>query len=146
MSTGTKALCRRFDVAGHVFGEVENGEWRPPDVDDVDEHHRVVVRQMDIDVVRQMIGAVPRQLDALAGDVKSAAVLERLFRCGRAAWRRCRAAEAAASPRGRCEGRSCRKGRMRRRDRRGGASSGTICIQARLRDPNQRPVRRRNYL
>ncbi len=77
-----KRLGRRFDEAGHVFGEVQNGKRRPPDVDDVNEHHRVVIRQMDIDVVGRGIGAMPRQLDALAADVQRAAVLERLFRCG----------------------------------------------------------------
>ena len=38
-----------------------------------------MVGQMDEDVVRRMIGAVPSQLDAVASDLEGAAVLEGLF-------------------------------------------------------------------
>src|SRR3982074_2470660 len=73
---------RGLDVAGHVPGEVALADRRPTRVDYVDEHQRVVVGQMDEDVVRRVIGAVPGQLDALASDLKGAAVLEGLFWCG----------------------------------------------------------------
>ena len=73
---------RGLDVAGHVLGEVALVDRRPARVDDVDEHQRVVVGQVDEDVVRRVIGAVPGELDALASDLESAAVLEGLFRRG----------------------------------------------------------------
>ena len=55
-----------LDVAGHVLCEVDEVDGRPPGVDDVDEHEGVVVREVDEDVVRRVVGAVPRQLDAFA--------------------------------------------------------------------------------
>ena len=76
------AVSGGLDVAGHVLGEVALADRRPARVDDVDEHERVVVGQMDEDVVRRVIGAVPGQLDALASDLEGATVLEGLFWCG----------------------------------------------------------------
>jgi hypothetical protein len=43
-------LVRGVDVPGHVLAEVEVVDRRPAVVDD--EHERVVVREMDVDVVR----------------------------------------------------------------------------------------------
>jgi hypothetical protein len=51
-------------------------------MDDVDEHQRLMAGQMDEDVVRRVIGAVPGQLDALAADLEHAADLEGLIRRG----------------------------------------------------------------
>ena len=76
------AVSGGLDVAGYVIGEVALADRRPSRVDDVDEHERGVVGQMDKDVVRRVIGAVPGQLDALASDLESAAVLEGFFWCG----------------------------------------------------------------
>src|SRR5216683_2713969 len=59
---------RRRDVARNVFGEVGDGDRRPSRVDDVDQHQRVVVRKVDVDVVRRVIRPAPRELDALATD------------------------------------------------------------------------------
>src|SRR5262249_59965540 len=64
---------RRRDVAGHVFAEVEVVDRHPARVDDVDEHQGVVVRKVDVDVVRRVVGAVPGQLDAFTADVQGAA-------------------------------------------------------------------------
>jgi hypothetical protein len=55
---------------------------RPTRVDDVDQHQRCVVGQVNEDVVRRVVVAVPRQLDPLAPDFQCAVVLERLL------WRR----------------------------------------------------------
>jgi hypothetical protein len=70
---------RGFDVAGHVLGELALANRRPARVDYVDEHQRVVVGEMDEDVVGRVVGAVPGQLDAFASDLEGAAVLEGLF-------------------------------------------------------------------
>ena len=70
------------DVALHVLGEVALVHRRPAWVDDVDEHERVVVGQVDEDVVGRVVCAVPGQLDALAADLQRAAILEGLFGCG----------------------------------------------------------------
>ena len=43
---------------------------------DVDEHEGVVAREMNVDVVRRVIGAVPRQLDPLTPDLQGVAVGE----------------------------------------------------------------------
>jgi hypothetical protein len=58
------------------FGEVDR---RPTRVDDVDEHERVVVGQVDDDVVGRVVRAVPGQVDALAADLQRPVVLERLL-------------------------------------------------------------------
>ena len=70
---------RRLDVAGDVLGQVGDVDRRPAGIDDVDEHQRVVVRQVDDDVVGRVVGAVPGQVDPLAADLERAAVLERLL-------------------------------------------------------------------
>ena len=68
-----------LDVAGDVLGQVGDVDRRPARVDDVDQHQRVVVGQVDDDVVGRVVGAVPGQVDALAADLEGAAVLERFF-------------------------------------------------------------------
>jgi hypothetical protein len=73
---------RGGDVTLHVLGEVALAHRRPARVDDVDEHQGVVVGQVNEDVVRRMVAAVPGQLDALAADLKRVPVLEGLLRCG----------------------------------------------------------------
>src|SRR6478735_6246328 len=73
---------RGGDVAGHVFAEVEVVDGHPPGVDDVDEHERVVVRKVDVNVVRRVVGAVPGQLDAFPAAVQGVAVGEGHRRCG----------------------------------------------------------------
>src|SRR6185369_12245747 len=50
---------RSLDVSGDVLGEVAEVHRRPAWIDDVDEHQRVVVRQVDVDVVGRGVGAVP---------------------------------------------------------------------------------------
>ena len=70
---------RRLDVAGDVLGQVGDVDRRPARIDDVDQHQRVVVGQVDDDVVGRVVGAVPGQVDALAADLEGAAVLERLL-------------------------------------------------------------------
>ena len=92
---------RRLEVARDVLGQVREVNRRPARVDDVDEHQRVVVGQVDEDVVGRVVGAVPGELDAFAADLERAAVLERLL-VAEAARDRRRAAAAAASPRARC--------------------------------------------
>src|SRR5205807_3482272 len=71
---------RGRNVARNVFGQVGHGDRRPSRVDDVDQHQRVVVRKVGVDVVRRMIRAAPRKLDAFATDFQRAAVGERLLR------------------------------------------------------------------
>src|SRR6266850_2113691 len=71
---------RRPHVSLHVLGEIADVNRRPARVDDVDEHQRVVVRQVDIDVVRRMIAPQPRELDALSADLERATVLEDFLR------------------------------------------------------------------
>jgi len=44
-------------------------DGRPAGIDDVDQHQRVVIGQVDDDVVRRVVGAVPGQVDPLAADV-----------------------------------------------------------------------------
>ncbi len=73
---------RSFDGAGDVFVEVEDVKGRPTREDEVNEHERVVIRQVNIYVVGRMIGAVPCQLDALAANVQCPLVLENLLRGG----------------------------------------------------------------
>ena len=70
---------RRLDVAGDVLGQVRDVDRRPARVDDVDQHQRVVVGQVDDDVVGRVVGAVPGQVDPLAADLERAAILEGLL-------------------------------------------------------------------
>jgi hypothetical protein len=51
----------------------------PARVDDVDQHQRVVVWEVDDNVVRRVIGTVPGQVDGLTADLQRAAVLEGLL-------------------------------------------------------------------
>ncbi|HEX9518697.1 MAG TPA: hypothetical protein VF940_21275 [Streptosporangiaceae bacterium] len=67
---------RGLDVAGDVLAEVEVVDGYPAGVDDVDEHQRVVVREVDVDVVRRVVGSAPGQLGALIRDLQGAAVGE----------------------------------------------------------------------
>ena len=53
---------------------------RPTREDEVNEHERVVIRQVDVYVVGRVIGAVPGQFDALAANVQRPLVLENLIR------------------------------------------------------------------
>src|SRR2546429_9410751 len=75
-------LVRGADVPGHVLAEVEVVDGHPAGVDDVDEHERVVVREMDVDVVRRVVGPVVGQLDPFAADLELVAVLEGDLRGG----------------------------------------------------------------
>src|SRR6266550_2922878 len=77
-----QGVRRRLDVAGDVLGQVGDVHRCPAGVHDVDQHQRVVVGQVDDDVVRRVVGAVPGQVDALAADLECAAVPERLLRRG----------------------------------------------------------------
>src|SRR4029077_14864343 len=67
------------DVTRNVFGEVGHGDRRPSGVDDVNQHQRVVVRKVDVDVVRRVIRPAPLELDAFATDFQRAVVGERLL-------------------------------------------------------------------
>src|SRR2546425_9103353 len=71
---------RSRDVARNVFGEVAHRDRCPSRVDDVDQHQGVVVRKVDVDVVRGVIRPAPFELDAFATDFQRAAVSERLLR------------------------------------------------------------------
>jgi hypothetical protein len=57
-------------VPGDVLAEVDAVEGHPAGEDDVDEHEGVMVREVDVDVVRRVVAAVPGQLDALAADLQ----------------------------------------------------------------------------
>src|SRR6266436_7840542 len=74
-------LWRRH-VPHDVLGEIADVNRRPARVHDVDEHQRVVIGQVDVDVVGRMIGSLPGELDASPADVESAAVLEDFLRRG----------------------------------------------------------------
>jgi hypothetical protein len=56
---GGRVLAGVDAVAGHPAGE-----------DDCDEHEGVVTLEMEIDEVRRVVGAVPRQIYLLAADVQ----------------------------------------------------------------------------
>src|SRR5439155_20167574 len=71
---------RRLDVPGHVLAEVQAINRHPARVHDVDEHQRVVVREVDETVVRRVVGAVPRQLDTFTTDLQVAVIGKRLVR------------------------------------------------------------------
>src|SRR6266508_2031674 len=72
----SERVRRRLDVAGDVLAQVRGVDGRPARIDDVDQHQRVMVGQVDEDVVGRVVGAVPCQVDALAADLEAAAVLE----------------------------------------------------------------------
>ena len=78
-------MVRRGDIADPIFGEVEVVDGHPAGIDDVDQHQRVVVGEVDVAVVRRVIGPVPRKLDAFTADLERAAILEGLLgsRAGR---------------------------------------------------------------
>src|SRR5712671_5001605 len=63
-------------VPGDVLGQVGVIDRHPAGVDHVDEHQGVVAGEVDIDVVRRVVGAVPGQLDALAPDLEGVVVGE----------------------------------------------------------------------
>ncbi|MCW2895257.1 MAG: hypothetical protein JWO75_4746 [Actinomycetia bacterium] len=67
-------------VADNVLAEVGVVDGHPAGVDDVDEHEGVVVGEVDVDVVRRVVGAVPGQLDPLAPHLQGVAVGERHLR------------------------------------------------------------------
>jgi hypothetical protein len=64
-------------VADHVLAEIEVVDGHPAGVDDVDEHEGVVAREMDVDVIRRVVGAVPGQLDSLPSHLQGVSVGER---------------------------------------------------------------------
>src|SRR6266542_3804723 len=66
-------------VAGHVLAEVEVVDRHPAGVDHIDEHQRVVAGEVDVDVVRRVVGAVPGQFHALAADLEGVTVGEGHF-------------------------------------------------------------------
>src|ERR1700694_1399003 len=70
---------RARDRAGNGLGGVIEGDGGPTGVNDVHEHQRVVVGQVDVDVVRRVVGPVPGKLDTLAADPDREAVLEGLL-------------------------------------------------------------------
>jgi hypothetical protein len=69
---------RGSDGAGDVLVDVEAVVRRPARQEDVDQHQRVVVGEVDVDVVRRVVRAVPRQVDPLAADAQRTPGLERL--------------------------------------------------------------------
>src|SRR5689334_4018290 len=73
---------RGGDVPGDVLGQVDVVDGHPAGVDDVDEHQGVVAGEVDVDVVRRVVGAVPGQLDALPAHLQGVAVGEGDLWCG----------------------------------------------------------------
>jgi hypothetical protein len=69
-------LVRRVDVAGDLLREIEVVDRHPSRIHDVDEHQRVVVREVDEDVVRRVVRALEARLDPLASDLEGVGVLE----------------------------------------------------------------------
>src|ERR1700733_10587144 len=67
---------RGAGVPDDVVAEVEVVDGYPAGVDHVNEHQGVVVREVDVDVVRGVVGAVPGQFDPLAADFQGVAVGE----------------------------------------------------------------------
>lgn len=70
--------CGGLDVALHVLGEALVHR-RPARVDDVHEHERVVVGQMDVDVVGRVVRTEPCEVDALSADLERQPILEGLL-------------------------------------------------------------------
>src|ERR1700734_730508 len=73
---------RGAGVPDDVVAEVEVVDGYPAGVDDVDEHQGVVAGEVDVDVVRRVVGPVPGQFDPLAADLEGVAVGERHVRGG----------------------------------------------------------------
>jgi len=73
---------RRAGVPDDVVAEVEVVDGYPAGVDHVDEHQGVVVGEVDVDVVRRVVGPVPGQFDPLAADFQGVAVGEGHVRDG----------------------------------------------------------------
>ena len=71
-----RAMSGAGHVPLHVLAEVGVVDRHPAGVDDVDEHQRVVVREMDVDIVRRVVGAAPGQLDALSPDLERVSIGE----------------------------------------------------------------------
>src|ERR1700683_505554 len=73
---------RGAGVPDDVVAEVEVVDGYPAGVDHVDEDQGVVVGEVDVDVVRRVVGAVPGQFDPLAADFRGVAVGEGHVRDG----------------------------------------------------------------
>src|SRR6201996_605968 len=73
---------RGAGIPDDVVAEVEVVDRYPAGVDHVDEHQGVVVGEVDVDVVRRVVGPVPGQFDALAADFQGVAVGEGHVRDG----------------------------------------------------------------
>src|SRR6266550_7797412 len=69
-------FLRRRHVPNYVLGEIADVDGRPARVHDVDEHQRVVIGQVDVDVVGRVVGSLPGELDTTAADVERALILE----------------------------------------------------------------------
>src|SRR5579863_7162825 len=67
---------RGAGVPDDVVAEVEVVDGYPAGVDHVDEHQGVVVGEVNVDVVRGVVGPVPGQFDPLAADFQGVAVGE----------------------------------------------------------------------
>src|SRR6266404_2117174 len=70
---------RRLEIPGDVLRQVGLEDRHPARVDDVDQHERVVVGEVDDDVVGRVVRAVPGEVDALAADLERAAITEGLL-------------------------------------------------------------------
>ena len=68
---------RGAHVPDDVLGEVDVVDGHPAGVHHVDEHQRVVLGEVDVDVVRRVVGATPGQLDALTANLQRVLVRER---------------------------------------------------------------------
>ena len=71
-----RAMSGSLHVPLHVLAEVGVVDRHPAGVDDVDEHQGVVVGEVDVDVVRRVVGAAPGQFDALSPDLESVGIGE----------------------------------------------------------------------
>jgi hypothetical protein len=69
-------VARGGDVPGDVLGQVDVVDGHPAGVDDVDEHQGFVAGEVDVDVVRRVVRAVPGQLGPLTADLEGVAVGE----------------------------------------------------------------------